>query len=152
LADPFDAAREGWLYRRRGGRGRRRYHGAGRRAVLTLRDRVLCTLAWLRLALPHQALAVLYGVDRSTISTAVRQITPLLASRGFATPTGVRLHPGRRAGLRRGRRTGCAAGRHRDPGPPTPCASTRATRVRVRQAQAEHDQVHHRLRRPRSPD
>jgi len=92
LADPFDAAREGWLYRRRGGRGRRRYHGAGRRAVLTLRDRVLCTLAWLRLALPHQALAVLYGVDRSTISTAVRQITPLLASRGFATPTGVRLH------------------------------------------------------------
>ena len=59
---------------------------------MTLRDRVLCTLAWLRLALPHQALAVLYGVDRSTISAAVRQISPLLANRGFATPTGERLH------------------------------------------------------------
>jgi hypothetical protein len=35
---------------------------------------------------------VLYGVDRSTISTAIRQILPLLAGRGFATPTGVRLH------------------------------------------------------------
>jgi hypothetical protein len=31
-------------------------------------------------------------VDRSTISTAIRQIRPLLASRGFATPAGVRLH------------------------------------------------------------
>jgi Helix-turn-helix of DDE superfamily endonuclease/DDE superfamily endonuclease len=60
--------------------------------MLTMRDRVLCTLAWLRLAMPHQALAVLYGVDRSTISAAVRQITPLLANRGFASPTGVRLH------------------------------------------------------------
>jgi hypothetical protein len=51
-----------------------------------VRDRVLVTLAWLRLALPHQALAVLYSVDRSTISTAIRQIRPLLANRGFATP------------------------------------------------------------------
>jgi hypothetical protein len=40
----------------------------------------------------HQALALLYGVDRSTISTAIRQIRPLLANRGFATPTGQRLH------------------------------------------------------------
>ena len=92
LAGPFDAAREGRLYRRRGGRTRRRYPGAGHPETLALRDRVLLTLAWLRLALPHQALAVLYGVDRSTISNAVRQITPLLANRGFATPTGVRLH------------------------------------------------------------
>jgi hypothetical protein len=92
LAGPFDAAREGRLYRRRGGRTRRRYPGAGHPETLTLRDRVLLTLAWLRLALPQQALAVLYGVDRSTVSGAVRQITPLLANRGFATPTGVRLH------------------------------------------------------------
>ena len=56
--------------------------------MLTLRDRVLVTLAWLRLALPHQAIAILYGVDRSTISTAIRQIRPLLADRGFATPAG----------------------------------------------------------------
>jgi hypothetical protein len=92
LAAPFNATREARLHRRRGGRERRRWSGGGRRATLTLRDRVLVTLAWLRLALPHQALAVLYGVDRSTISTAVRQILPLLAGRGFATPTGVRLH------------------------------------------------------------
>jgi hypothetical protein len=92
LAEPFHAAREGRLYRRRGGRDRRRWPGAGHPQTLTLRDRVLCTLAWLRLALPHQALAVLYGVERSTISAAVRQIRPLLAGRGFATPTGQRLH------------------------------------------------------------
>jgi hypothetical protein len=92
LAAPFNAAREARLQRRRGGRARRRWSGGGRRATLTLRDRVLVTLAWLRLALPHQALAVLYGVDRSTISIAVRQILPLLAGRGFATPTAVRLH------------------------------------------------------------
>lgn len=91
LAGPFAAAREGWLYRRRGGR-RRRWPGAGHPQTLTLRDRVLVSLAWLRLALPHQALAVWYGVDRSTVSAAIRQITPLLANRGFATPTGVRLH------------------------------------------------------------
>jgi hypothetical protein len=91
LAAPFHATREARLHRRRGGRARRRWSGGGRRATLTLRDRVLVTLAWLRLALPHQALAVFYGVDRSTISTAVRQILPLLAGRGFATPTGVRL-------------------------------------------------------------
>jgi hypothetical protein len=92
LAEPFAAAREGRLHRHRGGRDRLRWPGAGHPEALTLRDRVLCTLAWLRLALPHQALAVLYGVDRSTISAAVRQVTPLLANRGFATPAGVRLH------------------------------------------------------------
>jgi DDE superfamily endonuclease len=92
LGEPFAAAREGWLYRRRGDRGRHRWPGAGHPETLTLRDRLLVTLAWLRLALPHQALAVLYGVNRSTVSNAIRQIRPLLANRGFATPTGVRLH------------------------------------------------------------
>lgn len=92
LAEPFAAAREGRLHRRRGDRDRHRWPGAGHPETLTLRDRVLCTLAWLRLALPHQALALLYGVERSTVSTAVRRIRPLLAKRGFATPTGQRLH------------------------------------------------------------
>jgi Helix-turn-helix of DDE superfamily endonuclease len=69
LAGPFAAAREGRLHRRRG--SRHRWPGAGHPQTLTLRDRVLCTLAWLRLTMPHQALAVLYGVDRSTISAAV---------------------------------------------------------------------------------
>jgi hypothetical protein len=91
LVEPFAAAREGWLHRRRGRRDRRRWPGAGHPETLTLRDRVLCTLAWLRLGLPHQALALLYGVDRSTISVAVRQVRVLLANRGFATPSGVRL-------------------------------------------------------------
>jgi DDE superfamily endonuclease/Helix-turn-helix of DDE superfamily endonuclease len=92
LAAPFAAAREGRLHRRRGDRDRHRWPGAGHPETLTLRDRLLVTLAWLRLAMPHEALALLYGVDRSTVSGAVRQIRPLLANRGFATPTGQRLH------------------------------------------------------------
>jgi DDE superfamily endonuclease/Helix-turn-helix of DDE superfamily endonuclease len=92
LAEPFAAAREGRLHSRRGGRDRHRWPGAGHPPTLTLRDRLLVTLAWLRLAMPHEALAVLYGVDRSTVSGAIRQIRPLLANRGFATPTGQRLH------------------------------------------------------------
>jgi hypothetical protein len=86
------SAREGRLHRRRGDRDRHRWPGAGHPETLTLRDRLLLTLAWLRLALPHQALGLLYGVDRSTVSAAIRQIRPLLANRGFATPTGQRLH------------------------------------------------------------
>lgn len=91
LADPFAAAREARLYHRRGDRERRRWPGAGHPEILTLRDRLLCTLVWLRLGLPQQCLAILYGVDRSTVSAAVRQLRTLLANRGFATPTGVRL-------------------------------------------------------------
>jgi Helix-turn-helix of DDE superfamily endonuclease len=37
-------------------------------------DRVLVTLAHLRHDLPHSALAVLLGVDRSTVSAAIRQV------------------------------------------------------------------------------
>jgi Helix-turn-helix of DDE superfamily endonuclease len=61
---------------------------------LALGDRVLVTLVHLRFQLPHQALAVLYGVDRATITRAVHEIRPLLAKRGFAVPDapGVRLH------------------------------------------------------------
>jgi hypothetical protein len=92
LAAPFAAAREARLHRRRGERDRRRWPGAGHPETLSLRDRLLATLAWFRLALPHQAIALLFGVDRSTISAAIRQIRPLLANRGFATPAGVRLH------------------------------------------------------------
>ncbi|WP_262285538.1 hypothetical protein [Micromonospora sp. MA102] len=39
LADPFHAAREGRLYRRRGGRDRRRWPGAGHPETLTLWER-----------------------------------------------------------------------------------------------------------------
>ena len=57
------------------------------------RDRVLVTLVVLRTQLPHQALAVLYGVDRATVTRAVQEVRPLLAARGFAVPglLGVRL-------------------------------------------------------------
>jgi hypothetical protein len=43
-------------------------------------------LVVLRFQLPHAALAVFYGVDRSTITRAVQEIRPLLAARGFAVP------------------------------------------------------------------
>jgi hypothetical protein len=54
---------------------------------------VLVTLVILRLQLPHQALAVLYGVDRATLTRAVGEVRSLLAARGFAVPglPGVRL-------------------------------------------------------------
>jgi hypothetical protein len=42
----------------------------------------------LRLAIPHAALAIAYGVDQGTVT----QVRPLLARRGFATPGVVRLH------------------------------------------------------------
>lgn len=44
------------------------------------------TLVVLRFQLPHAALALLYRVDRSTITRAVGEIRPLLAARGFAVP------------------------------------------------------------------
>ena len=55
---------------------------------------MLVTLVILRLRLPHQALAVLYGVDRATVTRAVHEVRTLLARRGFAVPDapGVRLH------------------------------------------------------------
>jgi hypothetical protein len=43
-------------------------------------------LVVLRFQLPHAALALFYGVDRSTITRAVQEIRPLLAARGFAVP------------------------------------------------------------------
>src|SRR5690349_223010 len=81
--------------RLRGRRGheRKRAAGAGPDHDLPFTDRVIATLVYLRFQLPHAALAVLYGVDRSTITRAVGEIRPLLAARGFAVPgeAGVRL-------------------------------------------------------------
>jgi hypothetical protein len=91
LAPRWQARRESQLRERRG-RDRLRAKGAGRGQELVFTDRVLVTLAVLRLQVPHAALAVLYGVHRSTITRAVRQVRPLLAGRGYATPAGPRLH------------------------------------------------------------
>ena len=54
---------------------------------------MIATLVILRFQLPHAALAVFYGVHRSTITRAVGEIRPLLAARGFAVPgrSGLRL-------------------------------------------------------------
>ncbi|MFD3873691.1 transposase family protein [Streptomyces sp. NPDC058623] len=92
LAPKWEAARESALRERRGG-ARRRAAGAGPRQRLLFIDRLLVTLVHLRLGLPNAALAQLYGVDRSTVSGAIREVRQLLAARGCAVPDrlGVRL-------------------------------------------------------------
>ena len=93
LADPWQARQESSLRLRRGSRDRLRAPGAGPDHDLVFTDRVIVTLVILRFQLPHAALALLYDVDRSTITRAVHEIRPLLAQRGFAVPErpGVRL-------------------------------------------------------------
>jgi hypothetical protein len=73
LAEPFHAAREGRLHHRRGDRDRHRWPGAGHPETLNLRDRLLLTLAWLRLALPHQALGLIYGTATTTSHSTLRR-------------------------------------------------------------------------------
>ncbi|WP_328841349.1 transposase family protein [Streptomyces europaeiscabiei] len=92
LAAPWEATRQSGLREARGGE-RRRAAGAGRKPKLVFCDRLLLTLVHLRHQLPHEVLAELYDVDRSTVSTAIRQVWPLLAARGFAVPdrSGMRL-------------------------------------------------------------
>jgi len=86
LAGPWTAQQESRLRERRGGRERLRAEGAGPGRELPFADRVIVTLVVLRFQLPHAALALLYGVDRSTITRAVGEVRPLLAARGFAVP------------------------------------------------------------------
>jgi hypothetical protein len=58
---------------------------------LVFTDRVLVTLVVLRFQLPHLVVAVMFGVHRSTVTRAIHQVRPLLASRGFAAGDGPRL-------------------------------------------------------------
>jgi DDE superfamily endonuclease len=92
LAPPWLAQQESRLRARRG-RDRVRAEGAGPDRELPFADRVIASLVVLRFQLPHAALAVFYGVHRSTITRAVGEIRPLLAARGFAVPgqSGLRL-------------------------------------------------------------
>jgi hypothetical protein len=92
LSGCWTTAEEARLRERRG-HDRMRAPGAGPDHNLPFTDRVIVTLVCLRLQLPHAVLAALYGVDRSTVTRAVREIRPLLAARGFAVPgePGVRL-------------------------------------------------------------
>ena len=85
LAQPWLAQQESRLRGRRG-RDRLRAEGAGPDHDLVFADRVIVTLVILRFQLPHAALAVFYGVDRSAITRAVGEVRPLLARRGFAVP------------------------------------------------------------------
>ena len=84
LSGPWMKAGEDRL---RGRRGHERKRAAAQPDHdLPFTNRVIATLVYLRFQLPHAALAVLYGVDRSTITRAVGEIRPLLAARGFAVP------------------------------------------------------------------
>ena len=85
LAGPWVAGQEAHGRERRG-HDRQRAAGAGPDHQLVFPDRVVATLVILRFQLPHAALALLHGVDRSTITRAVHEIRPLLAARGFAVP------------------------------------------------------------------
>ncbi|WP_344142587.1 transposase family protein [Polymorphospora rubra] len=75
------AGREGRLHARRGGR-RQREAGVGQLPVLAFVDRLVVTQAHLRLGIPHEAVAVAFGVDRTTATRAIGQVCPLLAGRG----------------------------------------------------------------------
>lgn len=78
LAGPWTASCESALHHRRG-RKRKRQAGAGPKHELLFTDQVVVTLVYLRLQLPHAALAELYGMERSTITRAIGEIRPLLA-------------------------------------------------------------------------
>lgn len=92
LASAWQAEVEGRRHAVRGG-VRRRAAGAGARHRLVFVDRLTATLIHLRHDLPHAVLALLFGVDRSTISRAVGEVRHLLANRGFTVPDrpGIRL-------------------------------------------------------------
>jgi hypothetical protein len=77
LAGPWLAQQESRLRDRRG-QDRLRAEGAGPDHELVFTDRVIATLVILRFQLPHAALAVFYGVDRSTITRAVNAVACLL--------------------------------------------------------------------------
>jgi hypothetical protein len=92
LTAPWQAVVEGRRDAARGG-ARQRAAGAGARHRLVFVDRVAATLIHLRHDLPHAVLALLFGVDRSTVSRAIAEVRDLLAARGFAVPDrpGIRL-------------------------------------------------------------
>ncbi|MFI1161865.1 transposase family protein [Streptomyces sioyaensis] len=92
LAQSWQAGVEGRRHEARG-RVRKRAAGAGARHQLVFVDRLVATLIHLRHDLPHAVLALLFGVDRSTITRAIGEIRALLAERGCAVPNrpGLRL-------------------------------------------------------------
>lgn len=72
-------------------RPRRRAVGAGAKYRLVFIDRLLATLVHLRHGATHDVLACWFGVDRSTITRAIGEVRPLLATRGCTISPGIRL-------------------------------------------------------------
>ncbi len=85
LAGPWQAAVEGRRHQTRDG-ARKRAAGGGARHQLVFVDRLVATLIHLRHDLPHSLLALLFGVDRSTVTRAIAEVRELLAERGCAVP------------------------------------------------------------------
>jgi hypothetical protein len=92
LAPVWESRRQGHAVMGREGKPRQRRLGAGRPYELEFIDRLLITIVVLRLQLPHQFLAAIFGVDRSTVTRAVGEMRPVLAQRGYLPLTGPRLH------------------------------------------------------------
>ncbi|WP_328490503.1 transposase family protein [Streptomyces zaomyceticus] len=72
-------------------RPRSRAVGAGAKHKLVFIDRLLATLVHLRHGATHDVLACWFGVDRSTITRAIGEVRPLLATRGCTIAPGIRL-------------------------------------------------------------
>ena len=87
LGPVWQARRDAELCSRR----RLRAVGAGARYKLVFVDRLLATLVHLRHGVTHDVLACWFGVDRSTITRAIGEYRPLLASRGCHIAGGLRL-------------------------------------------------------------
>src|SRR6266571_3345965 len=135
--------------RDRRGRDRQRAAGAGPGHDLVFTDRVIATLVILRFQLPHAAVALFYGVDRSTITRAVHEIRPLLAQRGFAGPGAGRSSPGRRSKTPSSQRSSATAtagccGRAR----PVPAGCTTSPRCAARASKTCSAPIHRSGPRP----
>ncbi|MFB7757673.1 transposase family protein [Streptomyces sp. NPDC056121] len=72
-------------------RPRRRAVGAGARHKLVFVERLLATWVHLRHGATHDVLTCWFGVDRSTITRAIGEVRPLLATRGCTIAPGMRL-------------------------------------------------------------
>ncbi|WP_433733833.1 ISAzo13 family transposase [Nocardia sp. CA-129566] len=85
------AQREARLQQRRGGT-RQTAPGTGRRAVLTLDDRLAITLLYQRFSTNQRAPAKLFTVNQQTIHNVIAQTKPLLTLAGHTIhPTGITL-------------------------------------------------------------
>ncbi len=81
LRPRYDAARQ-----ERGAQTpRRRAPGGGSKPRYALRERLLMTLIWLRLSLTGDAVGVLCGVDKRTVSRYTRSLLRLLRDQGRDT-------------------------------------------------------------------